>query len=390
MAAVSVFVAATVAQEPSRQSTADRDQVNDGGGISIEIIASGLDSPTDFAVAEDSKTVFVAEPSKRRVIGFNLTGQGSLFDQQRVEKEVDAEHSGTDARTVIIEGIEEDGQPPNSICLHAVGRRRLLVGVQGFDSPDVALTLFDILSAETPLHFPDQQVPVQRSFQSSLQRFNRLDVLKIIEQHRGITLVGRMNEGPISMCDLQFKGGSLKRFADPYDQTMSEPLELPTVAVETLGGYLVAAESENEGRQSISFLQGNGAAIESFQTDLDEIVSIAFSPTAHHLMVLGRRQRIAPTGRPADDEARIPDSADQERAKEPAQKHSVGQAVWGVYQIVTSNGECQSRLIHPVHHPIALKFDATGDAWVLSQSGQDNQSDESGMLIKITGLDRRP
>lgn len=353
--------------------------------VTTEVIVDNLATASDFSVAPDGETVFVAELENRNV--------------RRLRRKDDA--------VVItdIVGQEKQDNLPKSIHLHAISNHRVLVGVAGFKSARRALTLFDISSADAlPLVFEDEQTTPLRSFQRIVKRSESFDVIKIFSQPRGITVASQTQGRPPTLHDVRLRGGNLNQFTSgDYEALIADRVDLSTLAIETMGGYLVAAAagggSDNDAaRTTLCYMQGDGKPMQDFQIDVTDVVAIAFSPNHHRLFVLGRRvnQDLTEKATSSPGLDRRPANGLASEKRRPPKNDSAGiplsQIQVGVFEITSSvsdadaQGVCESQMIAPLDRPVAMKFDAAGKLWVLDQASE-NRAD--GRLLKISGLDVR-
>ncbi len=299
--------------------------------IISEVVVGDLNDPTDFSVTPDGDVVFIAE-----------RGAGQI---RRVRG---------NASDVVVNQIESGDESAGSIAVHAINKHRILVGVSGFSSAQHALCLFDVSSDELPLDFVGQPVKHSRSYERSLKRLESFSVLRLFGEQRGLAMVCRFGEAPSTLCDIHFKQGNLERLAEHNFETNFA--KLSTLAVDQMGGYLVALTQEKPTK--IVFYRAGRSLIQSFSIELENIVSMSFSPTHNRLFALVNNGRAA-NGSGGD----------------------------GIYEILTNGDACKSRFVIAIERPEKLKFDAQGNGWVLCRSEADSGR---GLLKKINNLDVSP
>lgn len=301
-------------------------QETEPSSIVAEIVVEDLATPTDFSVTADGKVVFIAEQGTRQI----RRVQGDLVE-------------------VVVSGIEADGQSAASIAVVALNDHRVLVGVSGFSSSKQTLRLFDISASELPLRFIDQQVEQSGSYQRSLERVKALQVLRLLREQRGLTMVCKFGESSPTLCDIHFKGGNLERLTERnFEASIAD---LATLALDQMGGYLVALTQGNP--KQLVFYRSETALMQSFPIELENIVSLSFSPVHNRLFAL------------------VDNAANGD----------------GIYEILTDGDTCKNRFVMELENPEKLKFDEQGSGWVLCRS-ETNSS--GGLLKKINNLDVSP
>ena len=305
-------------------------QETEPSNIVAEIVVEDLAAPTDFSVTADGEVVFIAEQGAQQI--------------RRLQGDVDE---------VVVSGIESDDQSAESIAVIAINAHRVLVGLSGFSSSQHALCLFDTSAKELPLGFADQQVERSRSYERSLERIKTFNVLRLIREQRGLIMVCKFGESSPTVCDIHFKGGNLERLVEHnFEANIGD---LSTLAVDQMGGYLVAVTQDKP--KQVVFYRVERTLTQSFLIDLENIVSLSFSPVHNRLFAIVNS---------ADDDAASGD---------------------GIYEILTDGDACRSRFVIELENPQKLKFDAQGNGWVLSQSATDRSL---GLLNKINNLDVSP
>jgi len=305
-------------------------QQRESADVSAEVVASDLDAPTDFSVAKGA-VVFIAEQGAQQI--------------RRVQDDNDE---------IVVSGIASDDQPPESIAVHAISSKQILIGVSGFSSSAQSLRLFDVSTETLPLDFNNQHVKHSKTYQRSMRQADELGVLRIFKQQKGLSIVIQSVEANPSLYDICFKAGNLERI-DPI--LVDTTVDLSTVTVDQMGGYLAAMAQDEPKR--IVFFQADGTFMQSFSIDLENIVSLCFSPKHNRLYALVGNSKNVPGDSGGD----------------------------GIYEILTNGDACKSRFIIGVARPQKLKFDTDGNAWVLCRS--DAQS-SLGLLKKIKNLDVPP
>ena len=325
----SIIVLALVLLGVVRQASAQKEGAAD---VVAEVVVSDLDAPVDFSVTADGEVVFIAEQGAQRI--------------RRVQG---------DANEIVVSEIESADQLAESIAVHAVNSHRVLLGLSGFSSAKQALCLFDMSAQELPLDFNDDQVEHSKSFERILKR-KELSVLQMFPEQRGLTMVCKSGDAPPTMFDIHFKGGNLDRLSEHKFEASTA--DLSTLAVDQMGGYYAAVPRDNP--KQIMFYRAENTLTQSFPTELENIVSMSFSPIHNRLFALVGN----------------------------ASKNALGDSGGdGIYEILADGDGCKSQFVIAIDGAQKLKFDAQGNAWILCIADADSRK---GLLKKVSGLDVSP
>jgi len=303
-----------------------------------ETVVDGLDHATDFSITEDGdiEVIFIAELGAEHI--------------RRIKGDEDA---------IVVSGIAVEDDPFESIAVQAISSNRILVGVSGISESKQSLRLFDVSALNLPRDFNEQHLEHTRIFQRSLKRVKAINVLRIFSQQKGLSMVCRLGNASPSLCDIHLKEGNLERLAEQnYEKDLTETARLSTITVDPMGGYLAALSQYQP--QEIVFYRAEGKRMQQFRIDLENIVSLNFSPTHDRMFAIVSTPK-------TDDQG--DSSAD------------------GIYEILSAGDACRSRFVMGVNSPQKMKFDASGNAWVLC--GPEEEGGD-GLLKKITGLDVTP
>ena len=298
-----------------------------------ETVVTDLKDPSDFAVSRDGKTIFVAEIAEKHIRRF----RGDMND-------------------VVLTGIEHDEETASTISVFAIDDNHILIGAAGFSDPKFALTLFDLSAVENlPLDFIDNVVEPSRNFDRIRKKADAFDVLGMFEQQRGVSVVRRLAGQRPSLCNLHLKGGQLDRLEHREQSSEVANLSnLSTLAVDPLGGYFATVLSDSDSTSTLIFSQAEGKIIQTFPLDLTHVASLGFASKNQHLYALVV----------ADDSESSDDSIQT-----------------GIYEILSKDDNCFTKLVLAVERPQKMKMDAEGNAWVMCQTDA-----EKSHLIKVTGL----
>ncbi len=311
--------------------------------IQSEVMAEGLDAGTDFSVSPDGETVFWVEMDGKQIR--RLHG---------------------DSNEVVIEAIEAPDQNASSISVSAINSNRVMVGVAGFTSPKLAVSLFDLSSAkEFPLDFMENMLPLSRAYERWLKHVDPFDVIKFFQQQRCISMVRRVGAEALTICDIHLKDGGLGQLVDDrYVAELAEVSDLRTLTVDPLGGYFVSLSREQGGTTELMFARAEGVPIQSFAIGIAPVVSVGFTPKYRRLYALVASEGAGRT-QSAEDVAEIVTS--------------------GIYEIYMGDQGCSTKKVLALPEPQMMKIDHKGRAWVICKS---NRATDGFQLVKISGLDR--
>ena len=261
-----------------------------------------------------------------------------------------------DSNEVVITGIELDEDEASAISVFTIDDNHVLVGVAGFPTPKLAMTLFDLsVSKNLPLDFTDDFVEPTRSYQRKIKRADAFDVLKLFEQQRGVSFVLKIGEQKPTICDVHLKEGALEKLEYQDKPTKTETIShLSTLAVDPLGGYLVTISPASNSTSKLIFSQAEGKVIQSFSLELTGVTSLGFTPDSQQLYALV-----------------VANETDLDSGSPQA----------GIYEILSNDEECSAELVLAVDGPQKMKMDAQGNVWVLCKTNA-----EKSHLLKVTGL----
>jgi len=309
-----ILITTIFSAESSHSQQDDKSQI-EKTEIASEIVLTDLEGATDFSVSQGGDSIFIADLAGKRI--------------RRVQGESDE---------IVVNKIEDRGQEAKAISVFAIDTNRVIVGVSGFPSPKSAVSLFDLsASEELPLDFTDGRTTELRNFQRAIKRADSFDVVKLFEQQRGITMVRRFRKDRIDLCDILLKDGALGQLADDkYDATFGESVDVASLTVDPLGGYLVSMTSFAEGN-SLVYSDAGGTMIQSFPLDLNHVVSMGFTPHNRRLYAL----------------VAAPDSNGNDAKQE------------GIYEILSDGEGCSVQMVLALERPKLMKIDAQGTAWVM-------------------------
>ena len=325
----------------SRVTTA-APQTPDDTGIESTVVVSELKSPTDFSVVNGGEIIFVAELANKQIRRF----RGSNDE-------------------VVVDRIGNEAEVPQGISVFAIDGQTVLVGVKGSFEPIYALSVYEFPQEEAlPLDYYADAKPNPRNVERVLKDGKSFNVQGFLANPRSVSVIYETAKEPLRLADVKLKQKAIMALKVG---TISERLNLATLAIDSLGGYFVAISDDGN---AVVFATGDGVFMESFPIKLPHVKSLAFAPQSHRLFAL-----VAP---PKNNKQSVEESENANPAKT--------LTTAGVYEIVAGGDSCQTRLAIEVDYPKLMKFDGQGNAWILC--GTDDE--QKGLLKKISGLDTLP
>lgn len=312
------------------------------GEIVVTTVVEGLNNPFSVAIDNDLDRIFVAESGAQRIVEIK------------------------DGKAVEVAG-DFDAQPyrgynAGPISLFYPGENVLLVGHDSKEGVG-ALTMLKMNpdaedAAKTDIKRETTEIETKEGA-SKLNQFSNLLV-----KHAVIYVVTRGDEenGWIALAEFQNEKITSLRPSIATAKLSSFPN--PTCSTVTPAGeYLVISQMGKEGAAKDSrlvFYTLQGKMLRNFEVELQDIVSLAYSPSRKHLFAIDSN------------------SADPSKG--------------GLYKLIGKGAKkCDVKKLQDLAYATSMAFDSKGNLYITSLGGPPTTDGKSnGKLIKIEGLDDQP
>lgn len=313
-------------------------------GVTLQIVANGLASPTALAIrpggSRSGPDLFLADSADGRIFGL----------------------STKESKPTLVEAVVDlpMGQLEGPCCLVFRTRNHLLVGLNGADGKPASVRDYDLDDDRLPMPGDEHKVLLTYSqdegpFHLAAMARDNSKLIAATAEHHWL-LEGKLSGGPPQ---------KLLPFVDTLEATK---IGVPRAITTSEKNYLVvgqAGQRDAEGDSLLVFyhpVDKTAGPLLQLSTGLDDIVSLSYSPTTGNLYAANQSDL----------------AADRE----------------GVYRLdaaqdaTTGEQQCEAVLIVQISRPTALAFSRNGHLYVASKgeaTADDNTSEESGKLLKLTG-----
>ena len=233
-------------------------QNSEDAGIESTVVVSELKTPTDFSVVNGGEIIFVAELANKQIRRF----RGSNDE-------------------VVVDRIGNKAEVPQGISVFAIDGQTVLVGVKGSFEPIYALSVYEFpQEGALPLDYYADAKPNPRNVERVLKDGKSFNVQGFLANPRSVSVIYETAKGPLRLADVKLKQKAIMALKVG---TISERLNLATLAIDSLGGYFVAISDDGN---AVVFATGDGVFMESFPIKLPHVKSLAFAPQSHRLFAL--------------------------------------------------------------------------------------------------------
>ena len=312
------------------------------GEIVVTTVVEGLNNPFSIAISKTANRIFVAESGAQRIV--------EIKDGKAVE--IASEFDPQDYR----------GYKAGPISLFCAGENVLLVGHDS-KSGKGSLTKLTITpnaedATKTDVKRETAEIKTKEG-EPSLNQFSN-----ILVKHSVIYVVTRGDEenGWVALAEFENEKVTSLRPSIATAKLSSYPG--PTCSTVSPGGeYLVISQMGKEGAAKDSrlvFYTLQGKMLRNFEVELQDIVSLAYSPTRKHLFAI-------------DYNSAEPDKG-------------------GLYKLIGKDAKkCDVKKLQDLNYATSMAFDSKGNLYIASLGGPPTADGKpNGKLIKIEGLDDRP
>jgi len=312
------------------------------GEIVVTTVVEGLNNPFSVSIDGDLDRIFVAESGAQRIVEIK------------------------DGKAVEVAG-EFDAQPyrgynAGPISLFCPGENVLLVGHDSKEGVGSLTMLKMKPNSEDATKTDIKRETVQIEAKEGDAKLNQFS--NILVKHAVIYVVTRGDEenGWIALAEFQKEKITSLRPSIATAKLSNFPGPTCT-AVSPAGEYLVISQMGKEGAAKDSrlvFYTLQGKMLRNFEVELQDIVSIAYSPGRKHLFAID--------------------------------SNSVDPAKGGLYKLIGKGAKkCDVKKLQDLSYATSMAFDSKGNLYITSLGGPPTTDGKpNGKLIKIEGLDDRP
>ena len=311
------------------------------GEIVITTVVEGLNNPFSISIEDVSNRIFVAESGAQRIVEIK------------------------DGKAVAVAGdfdaLNYRGYNAGPISVCCAGENVLLVGHDSVAGKGMLTKLKITPNAEDPTKTDVKRDTTEIEVKEGEPTLNQFS--NIMVKHSVIYVVTRGDEknGWVALAEFQKEKITSLRPSIATAKLSSYPG--PTCSTVSPGGeYLVISQMGKEGSAKDSrlvFYTLQGKMLRNFEVELQDIVSLAYSPTKKHLFAIDYN------------------------SAEPAKG--------GLYKLIGKGAKkCDVKKLQDLTYATSMAFDSKGNLYLTSLGGPPTTDGKpTGKLIKIEGLDDR-
>ena len=312
------------------------------GEIVVTTLVEGLNNPFSIAISKTENRIFVAESGTQRIV--------EIKDGKAVE--IASEFDAVDYR----------GYKAGPISLCCADENVLLVGHDS-KSGKGSLTKLTITpnaqdAAKTDVKRETTEIKTKEG-EPVLNQFSNVMV-----KHAVIYVVTRGDEENGWVALAEFENEKVTSLRPSIATAKLSSFPGPTCSTVSPGGeYLVISQMGKEGVAKDSrlvFYTLQGKILRNFEVELQDMVSLAYSPIRKHLFAIDY--------------------------------NSADPAKGGLYKLIGKDAKkCDVKKLQDLTYATSMAFDSKGNLYITSLGGPPTTDGKpTGKLIKIEGLDDRP